>query len=438
MEVTAYQNRRDQLLEALGDKIAIIPAAGHQTRSFDTEFPFRQNSNFRYLTGYPEHDAILVLAPRAEQKEVLFVLKKDAFSEMWNGRRYGTDKARDLFGIPVVHELEKFDEVLPSLFTGHRGVAMDLFNQDQLMKKILTTMKGYFKVRKKKEHWPKNLHYLNPIVGKLRLKKDQNEILFMRESGRIAALAHRKAMQMTVPGKNEHDVQAMMEYVFRKEGAYAPAYGSIVAGGNNANILHYVENNQELKSGDLLLIDAGAEFHGYASDITRTFPVNGKFSSEQAEIYSLVLQAQKDVISVCRPGKTLEDLHQITCRTLTQGLIDLDILKGKLDEELEKKSFRKFFPHSTGHWLGLDVHDESPYLDENLDDLKLEAGMCFTVEPGLYFSADDPETPERYKGIGVRIEDDILITAEGHENLTSAVPKELKEVEAECAKSFSL
>jgi len=440
IEATNYSARRALLREKLGNAIAVIPSASHQTRSYDTEYSFRQHSVLKYLTGLEEQDSILVLCPNnIERPEVLFVRPKDAMMEMWSGKRLGPERAREILEIQHVYPIDQFDTILPELMLGHTAIAYDLFDASapqSLHKRLLDhaeklqRTKRKFHVRK-----PDGVINLATLTGEMRLIKEGNELLFMREAQKITSRAHRAVMAKTAAGINEKELQALFHYIVSKNGA-TEAYESIVAGGENACILHYVNNNKKLKDGDLLLIDAGSEFHVYASDVTRTYPVNGKFTPIQRDVYEIVLSAQKEAISLSRPGKNLNDLHQATITVLSQGLKDLKVINESVETILEKELYKPFYPHSTSHWMGLDVHDPCPYLDGDLKPVSLREGMVFTIEPGLYFPPDRADLPTELRGMGIRIEDDILITDRAYENLSSSIPKEISEIEEEMKRDY--
>lgn len=449
MEESSFKNRRDRLAELLPDCAIVVSANGHIVKSHDSDYPFHQNTHFKYLTGFREPDALLVITqkPGEGTKSHLFVRPKDDFAEMWQGKRLGVDHTKDVFDFDEVHEISKAWEMMPELLWGHSKVAVDWSEQSKLRDQVLGTMTSMAGMRKKKTMRPKALLDLAPWIGRLRLVKEPNELLFMREANKIAGLGHRAAMAIAAPGKTEADVRHFMEYIFRTHGSEDNAYESIVAGGRNALILHYVENNAKLNDGELLLIDAGAALNGYASDVTRTFPINGKFSGAQKEVYEIVLTAQKVAIGMIKPGVTIPQIHSEVEKVLARGMLDAGLLTSKevlSREAMEEKlldaqnghAIKSYYPHGTSHWLGLDVHDMSPYLDEDLQDIALEPGMLITVEPGLYFSKANSELPFKLSidGIGVRIEDDVLCTASGHENLSAAIPKEVGEVEEACHK----
>jgi Xaa-Pro aminopeptidase len=434
-----FKKRRNLLLDQLTDGIALIPSAEYKTRSHDTDYPFRQDSNFKYLTGFLEPGALLLLCKNhPDFKTILFVRPKDHHAEIWSGRRLGVEAGQETLGVDKVHSILDLDKELPGYLQNHKNVYLDIFGDSIFFKKIISKSKILNDAKKIKKYSPQNFFHLGNFLSKMRLIKEPWEIEQIKKANSISNLAHRAAMSLARPGILEFEVAAAMEYIFKKNGASHHAYESIVAGGDNANILHYTNNNEILKDGDLLLIDAGAEFNLYASDITRTFPVNKKFSGPQKALYEIVLNAQKAVIENSLPGKTLAENHQVALKILTQGLIDLKILKGGLDENLEKGNYKAYYPHGTGHWLGLDVHDHNPYLEEDLSEIKFKPGMVFTVEPGLYLGLNDQNIPQEFQGIGIRIEDDILITDNGNINLSREIPKEIKDVEEACHRPFDL
>lgn len=432
MELTSYRERRAKLLERLKGGVAIFESAPHQTRSHDTEFPYRQDSNFKYLVGFEEPGAKLVIVSHQKERQaVLFVRPKDAKAEVWSGRRLGIEGAKDLLDVDEVYSINEFDQKLDELLVGHDTVYLDLFNRPKLVKKVLSHISSLVYKNRKKVATPQKIGNIIPLVGSLRLIKDQNEIAFMKKAAAITAKAHKAAMAFTKPGVNEREVQALMEYLYLKEGGNGPAYESIIAGGDNANILHYIDNQDELRAGDLLLIDAGCEYNLYASDVTRTFPVSGQYSGIQKEVYEIVLEAQKASLRASKPGATIATIHAEASKVLAQGLVHLKVMPSIPEELNTDETFRTFYPHGTGHWLGLDVHDNCPYT-EGPEDIKFTPGMIYTIEPGLYFPKSAANIPVELKGIGIRIEDDILITEKGYDNLTSTIPKEVKEVEEAC------
>ena len=434
---TSFITRQDALLEKTGPAVVIIPGAGLAHKSHDTEFPFRQNSDFKYFTGFMEPDATLVLSKseEGEIKRILFMQEKDPQMEMWTGIRLGTERAPEILPIDFAYPNHEFGRRLGDLLKGHKSLYFNLFNKD-LQGTVTNVIKSLAGKRKEKFHKPLSWHHVSPHIGLLRLFKDENEILAMKQAAHLTDAAHRAAMAYAKPGVNESEINNILTYFFSQENGEGPAYDSIVAGGENALILHYINNNQDLKEGDLLLIDAGSQVNTYASDVTRTFPVSGKFSEAQKDLYQVVLNAQKSAMGHMKVGATLKEIHEHTCTSLLNALLEQNILEGSFEENWDKATYRTYYPHGTGHWLGLDVHDQSPYLDDELSEIKLEPGMCFTCEPGLYFPKTDSKVPKGWQGQGIRIEDDILITKDGPENLTRSIPKEVKEVEEACQASM--
>jgi len=413
----------------LTNSVAIFPSNQELIRSNDTEFTFRQNSDFYYLCGFNEPDACLVLVKKDDQVEtILFNRKKDKTAEIWHGFRLGQEDAIAALNIDKAFMIDEFETELAHLLPGLAHVYYPVLSGlsfDQRIQNVLMTLRN-----KTRSGLISANQFINwqPQLHNMRLFKRPVEQALMRKAGEISALGHIRAMQRCKPGMLELQLQLEVEYEFAKHGTRDVAYNSIVAGGNNACILHYTENNQELQDGDLVLIDAGAEYQGYAGDITRTFPVNGRFSEEQAIIYQLVLDCQLFAIEQTKPGNSVLGINQQVVRKMTEGLLALGILKGDLETLLAEEKYKDFYMHGLGHFIGLDVHDvgdagtlENPRI--------LAPGMAITIEPGIYISRD-AEVEERWKGIGIRIEDDILITENGHEVLTATVPKSIQEIEA--------
>ncbi len=414
------------------NSIAIIPAAHEATRSYDTEYKFRQDSDFWYLTGFPEPDAVAVIDPSSPTPYTLYVRPRDPEMETWFGRRQGTEGAVKNFRAGRSVSVEKFDGDLAKLVDGHEKLYYRFAVDKGLDQKIL----GYFteqRVRRLKTAYPPHT-IIDPtiILGEMRLHKTTVEAEYMQRAATIAAEAHILAMKKVRPGMNENQVESLMEAYMRDKGASGVAYNSIIGGGDNATILHYVENNMPLKDGDLILIDAGAEYNGYASDITRTFPVNGKYTKPQREVYDVVLDVQQQCIEYTKTGNTVKGRQEFSIELLTEGMRKLGLLKGTTRELIKKRSYMKYYMHGVGHYLGLDVHDAGRYFtDQGAKNSKPFApGMVLTVEPGLYIPPDDKSAPAKYRGIGVRIEDDVLVTEDGNRNLTSKVPKDPNEIEA--------
>lgn len=423
--------RRNALIDKLQpNSIAIFPAAHMVTRSNDTEYPFRQNSNFHYLTHFPEPDAVLVLSNLASLGShfcALFCLPKNPDEEVWHGRRIGVEAAKQQFGFSQTHSLDDLHEYLDDYIEGHQQIYLSRAEDPQLAELIDTIMEGLVSAPKQSRSAPHSVIDIRPLIHAMRLIKSDYEINAMRQAAGISAEAHKHAMLQSKVGNNEYHLEAELHYRFALQGARHPAYGTIVGSGNNACILHYTENDAELKDGDLVLIDAGAEWQGYAADITRTFPVNGRFSPEQTLLYQLVLDAQTVSFEYVRPGGNFQQATDAAARVLTQGLIELGILQGSLQHNLKLKTYRQFFIHGLGHWLGLDVHDVGSYKQAG-EDIPFQPGMVLTIEPGLYIS-QDAKVEAKWQGIGIRIEDNLLITASGHEVLTATVPKTIDEIQ---------
>ncbi len=425
-----FIRRRKQLMRMAGrDAIVIVPSAAERLRNNDAHYAFRQDSDFHYLTGFGEPDAVLALVPGRVQGEViLFCRERDRAREQWDGHRAGQEGAVADYGMDDAFPIEDIDDILPGLIEGRARVYYH-FGRDTDFDLVL--MGWVNRVRSNIRQGAKPPHEfvaLSHLLHDLRLYKSRAELRLMRKSAQIAAEAHRRAMRATRPGMNEHEVEAELLHTFRKHGAVA-SYEPIVGGGANGCVLHYRANNAPLRDGDLLLIDAGAEYSCYASDITRTFPVNGRYSPEQRALYDIVLAAQLAAIDKVRAGLSFEAYHQAAVRTLTAGLIKLGLLKGSLKGNLEAHTYRKFYMHKTGHWLGLDVHDVGDYRVDG-EFRELEPGMVVTVEPGIYISPDMKGVPARFRGIGIRIEDDVVVTSGDPEVISAGVPKDADEIEA--------
>ena len=426
-----FAQRRARFFEALGGAAAVIPAAPLVTHHADCEWPFRQNSDFWYLTGFDEPDAVALFLPHRPEGErfVLFVQPKEPSAEVWMGFRWGCEGAVERFGADLAHPREELAERLADYLRGAEGIAFRVGQHPKVEPHVLQAWAGQLDRAPRTGAAALGLVAPCPLLHALRLRKSPEEIARMREAARISAEAHELARQVARPGLNERQVQGVIEQHFLEQGARGPAYGSIVAGGDNACVLHYTANNAVLNDGDLLLIDAGCSLNDYYNgDITRTFPINGRFSPEQRALYELVLAAQESAVAAVAPGQTAEAVHDTAVRVLVEGLVDLGLLRGEVDGIIEQGAYRHLYMHRTGHWLGLDVHDVGAYrLGEH--HVGLEPGMVLTVEPGLYVSdrlpvpEGQPEIDERWKGIGIRIEDDVAVTEHGHENLTAAALK---------------
>jgi len=476
-----FANRRGRLAEEIGEAgIAIIPAAAEVTRSNDTNFDFHQDPDFLYLTGFPEPDAVAVITPgNADAEYTLFVRPRDPEMEAWNGYRAGTEGAAARFGADKSYEIGELDEVLSRYMIGREVVWYRTGNphHDDRVSGIIS------RARSHRERFggtvPAAVRDISVLLAEMRLRKTTEEIDSLRRACELSARGHEEAMRFAAPGLYEYQVQAALEYWWRQAGARHNGYSSIVASGANACVLHYVENDRRIEDGDLLLIDAAAEVDGYSSDITRTFPANGRFTGPQRAIYEVVYSAFQKGLDMSAPGSSLRAIHDSATRVLTEGMVELGLLPRSVEESLAMHHYNQFFFHGTGHWLGMDVHDMGTYRVEGAP-RKLESGMAFTVEPGLYIAPEKGEItltlleydqdewnerrilegrvaavakeaeareaaekithsiPAEFLGIGVRIEDDVVITEDGHENLTSMVPSRLDEVEALCAEASSL
>jgi len=424
-----YAARREAFVKQMGEGVAIFPAAPLSIRSHDTEYRYRQDNDFYYLTGFPEPEALCLLSPQQDtERFVLFVRPRDKDREVWTGRRFGAERAKEIFGADATYTIDKLDEILPQHLATAEKVYYALGRSEPMNAKVPDLMNRGRMMRQRSGRGPVSLIDPGEILHELRLHKSAEEIELMRRAVAASAAAHQAAVTLTRPGMYEYEIEALLEFHFRRLGATGPAYPSIVASGTNATILHYVENNQQIQDGDLLLIDAAAEYACYCSDVTRTFPVGSRFSPVQRDVYDLVLTAQKQAIDMVRPGVRFSEVHQRATEILVDGLREFGILSGQTKEIMEKGEHRRFFMHGTSHWLGMDVHDVGKYkLGE--ESRILEPGMVLTVEPGLYIAEDAEGVNDRYRGIGVRIEDDVLVTADGHEVLTAAIPKEIDDIE---------
>lgn len=416
----------------MDDGVAVLSAARMQTRSNDTEHPFRQESNFYYLCGFEEDNSALVFVKSGDvAKVLLFVQPKDETMELWTGKRTGVDAAKERFDLDEVYSIDAFENVVREELKNKKRLYLDLFSDDPKYDVVRTQCRHLVHDRSSVVS-PRTFIDIIEMVQAMRLIKDEHEIILIREALDITKEAHHAAMRSAHPGLHEFTLQADIEYVFRHRGAHSNAYMTIVAGGNNANTLHYINNSDVFGADDLVLIDAGCEYKMYASDITRTFPVGGTYTSPQREVYEMVLDVQLRIIAMIRPGIIKKELQQMSELWLTEGLVKLGILNGEVGALMEAKKHKTYFPHGIGHWLGMDVHDPCPYVDANGEEICFAAGMVLTIEPGVYIRVDDMDVPQRYRGIGIRIEDNILVTEEGYENLSGGIAKTVEEVEAVC------
>lgn len=429
MDKSVFARRRRGIVEMMGEGIAIIPTAPEHTRNNDVHFQFRPDSDFFYLTQFPEPEAVAVLAPGREHGEfVMFCREKNHQKEIWDGRRAGLEGAMEDYGADDAYPIEDIDDILPGLLENRSKVFSSMGRYKNFDTNLINWVNEVKTKVRSGINAPNEFVCLDTILHEHRLIKKVEELRIMKRAGRISAAAHCKAMRFCKPGKKEYQVQAVLEHEFKIQGCQYTAYPPIVAGGANACILHYTENSEVLKDGDLLLIDAGAELDCYASDITRTMPINGKFSAEQKTIYDIVLQAQHAAIEQVKPGNHWNQPHEAAVKTIVEGLIDLKVLKGTVEDLIENQGYRRFYIHRTGHWLGMDVHDVGDY--KIADEWRLlEPGMVFTVEPGLYFP-DDKDVDPRWRNIGIRIEDNVVVSKEGATLITDGVPRKPEDIEA--------
>ncbi len=416
-----YEKRRKKFAKKLpAGSVALFLSALPKQRSNDTEYPYRQNSNFYYLSGFKEDNAaLLFVKTKSTTKSYFFVQKKEPQMELWTGKRLGVDAAKELFVYDDIFSNDELNEKLAAFGSEATAFYYDFKEQESRISRLKQSLSSI-----------ESCHDASVLVAKARLVKSVAEIRAIKKALSITKKAHHQAMQVSKKLRYEYELQAEIEYIFKKNGAYSDAYTSIVACANAANTLHYISNEKKLLKGALILIDAGCEYEYYASDITRTIPVSGRFSKAQKELYSLVLSVNKEIIKMIRPGVLRSELQNRSEELLCRGMIKLGILHGNVSELLEAKAHKKYYPHGIGHWMGLDVHDECPYKDEKGKEIPLQAGMVLTIEPGLYLDEGDKSVPKKYRGTGIRIEDNILVTKEGYENLSFDIAKEIEEIES--------
>ena len=431
-----FEKRRRKLAKLIGkDGIAVIPTASTRVRSRDTDYPYRPDSDFYYFTGFSEPNAVMILAPGREDGSFILCLReKNPLTEIWDGHMEGLNGVKKNYEADQSFDIEDLETILSSLFLGRQKVFFTL-GQDEVLDKIL--MKSFNAVRAGQRRGgvvPSEIQALEPLVHEMRLIKSKYEIGLMKKSAKISVDAHKRIFENCKPGVFEYQIEADIIHEFGKHGA-VPAYTSIVASGQNACTLHYISNRDKMKSGQLLLTDAGCENEMYAADITRTIPVSGEYSKEQKEIYELVLEVQKNAINSIKPGQTFEGLQSDAIKGLTKGLKKLGLLKGRVDQLIKSEAYKDFYMHGIGHWLGMDVHDVGSYMDQKGKSRKFENGMVLTIEPGIYISKNNKNVPTQYRGIGIRIEDDVLVTKIGCDVLTKALPKEIGEIESIMARN---
>lgn len=429
LDPKVFNRRRQDVMQLMGGGVAVIPTSPECTRNRDVLYPFRPDSDFYYLTGFPEPEAVAVLCPDREQGEfVLFCRDRDPGREAWDGKRAGIDGAVSEYGADDAFPIDDIDEILPGLMENRSKVFCTVGSHRDFDVKLLNWVQEVKSKSQAGISGPNEIVDLGHILHELRLVKRTEEVNVMKRIAKISAQAHRRAMEVCRPGRMEYEIAAELEYTFKKAGCESWAYPPIVAGGGNACTLHYVTNRDELRDGDLLLIDAGGELDYYAADITRTFPVNGRFSGPQKAVYEIVLAAQHAAIEQAKAGNHWNQPHEAAVRVLTEGLIELGLLEGDVDANIEEGGYKRFFMHRTGHWLGMDVHDVGDYKVES-EWRVLEPGMVMTVEPGLYIPGDK-DIDSRFRRIGVRIEDDVLVQRKGNQVLSSHAPKTIDDIES--------
>jgi Xaa-Pro aminopeptidase len=424
-----FKERRARFMAEVGAAVAIMPSAPIAVRSNDVEFVYRQDNDFYYLTGFAEPESVALFAPGHKDGEfVMFVRPRDRERETWTGRRAGVEGAMLDYGADKAYTIDELDRMLPRYLDVER-VYYPLGSNERMNARVLEMVRGAQAMRPRTGSGPVAMLDPRELIHEARLKKRPEEINAMRRAVAISCEAHKDAMRRARGAMMEWEIEALVDYTFRSRGAAGPSYPSIIASGPNAATLHYIHNDRQMRSGELLLIDAGCEVDFYASDVTRTFPIGTRFNAAQRALYAVVLEAQLRAIESVKPGVRFDDVHEAALRVLVEGMIDLGLVKGPLHDAIATASYRRYYMHRTSHWLGMDVHDVGLYRVDG-GSRALEPSMVLTVEPGIYISPDDESAPEHLRGVGIRIEDDVLVTAAGHEVLTSAIPKTIDDVEA--------
>lgn len=426
--IQIFKTRREKVIKKLGNNALVVAAHPEQIRNHDVGYAYRQDSNLYYLTGFEEPESILILRPGLFPESILFVRQKNIERETWDGFRFGPEATQEEFQVDKCYPIEEFEKQALELLKGYEGVYYRLLKNPTFDQKFLNILEELRRSQGRTGYGLMTILDADVFLGEMRLRKSEEEILNLKKACEITAQGHVQAMKYAKPGVTERQIQAVMTSYFLSQNSAREGYNFIVASGDSATTLHYNFNDQICKDGDLLLIDAGAEYNYYTGDITRCFPVNGKFSKAQREVYQGVLDIQKEIISSLKPGIYFKDLHEQGASLLTDLMLELGLLNGRKEDILEANAHKKYYPHGIGHWLGMDVHDAGLYFI-NGEPRAIEKNMCFTIEPGLYIPARDGEAPASYRGIGVRIEDNILITSDSFENMTSSVPKEISEIE---------
>lgn len=427
-DMSIFAERRKKVGQEITGGALVVSAHPEYIRNHDVHHPYRQDSNLFYLTGWEEPESILILRPGMNPESVMFVRRRDPERETWDGFRYGPEGCEREFKIDKAYPIDEFTKVAPQLLKEVDRVYYRLYKNKELDEQMAGILQTVKQMSGRTGYGLLSIHDADTLLGEQRLIKSEYELTQMREACEISAQGHLAAMRFTRPGVTERQVQGVLAHHFYMKGSAREGYHPIVASGNAATTLHYNFNDQVCADGDLLLIDAGAEYNYYTGDITRTFPVNGKFTDEQARVYEAVLKVQKAILDYVKPGIVFKDLHDMGTSLLTDAMLDLGLLSGRKDDLIQALAQKKYYPHGIGHWLGMDVHDAGLYYKKN-EPRPLEANMCFTVEPGLYIPADDSSAPAKYRGIGIRIEDNIRVTSSGCENMTSSVPKEIADLE---------
>ena len=428
-----FSSRRKRLSElVLDDSVILLSSSNIKSRNSDSDYPFRQDSNFYYLSGFNEPESIIVIRPSAKKRKyVIFCRDRDPLREQWDGFRSGQDGAKEVHGADEAYSISLMaDEIMPELLEGSRNIYYSMSSPNGVNLRLNQWLDHIRTNKRQGSEVAENLLLsLDSLLDELRLIKNEDELLLMKRAGEITCEAHIRAITNVCPGMYEYQLESEYLHAFMQGGAKFPAYNSIVGGGNNSCILHYNENSSELKDGDLVLVDAGCEYEHYASDVTRTFPVGKKFSEEQKKIYEVVLEAHQQACAEIKPGNPWIKAQEVSVKVITEGLIDLGLLKGKAEELIKKEGYTKFYMHRIGHWLGMDVHDVGNY-KRNGKWRDLEPGMVLTIEPGIYILDSLEDVEDKWLGIGVRIEDDLLVTENGHEVITANAPRDIKDIES--------
>lgn len=431
MSSPVFRERRNAVLQAIAPGVMVLPCASHQLRNNDVHYAYRQDSDLYYLTGFDEPDSVLVLGAQDEAPAILFVRPRDPEREVWDGARAGIEGAMQQLGIEQAYPIAELEQRLPGLLSGHERLFYHLGRYSEFDSLLIKALGAARAKGRRGKAFPIQIIDSDSVVHELRRIKSAAEIELMQRAVAITDRAHREAMAAARPGGYEFELEAVLRSAFLRQGSPRVAYEPIVGSGPNATVLHHVKNDRQLREGELVLIDAGCEYGYYAADVTRTFPVNGRFSAAQRDLYQVVLDAQLLGLAACTAGATLESIHEVTLEALVRGMLQLGLLQGSFEQAIETKSYQRYYMHRTSHYLGMDVHDVGRYyLGGN--PRPLDPGVVITVEPGLYVAESDQLAPEQFRGLGIRIEDDVLIESNGARVLSSAIPKTIDEVEQAC------